>query len=152
MGAFDDFWSGTQVWSRETCLLLRANRMIRMGEAKGQECKFAKRTHLSDVKSVLYVFQGQRKQDNSEGIRSKRRGRTRPGHPQYRKPGHRDETLLGPTKVTWNKHLGGRARGKHRPSWKSGSPHPKRAGNQPLRSRVGSVSSYDCVGGPALRG
>jgi len=38
---------------------------IRTCEPKDEECNFAKRTHLSHVKSVVCVFQGRRKQGRS---------------------------------------------------------------------------------------
>jgi hypothetical protein len=74
-------------------------------EPNDQEYDFAKRTQLSYVKSVVCVFQSQRKQGVSEDIRCKRRGGTRPGRPQHRNLAHRKESCRVATRVTWNKHF-----------------------------------------------
>jgi hypothetical protein len=50
---------------------------------------------------------------------------TRTRTAQHRNLVHRKESCSGPTRPTWNKHVGGHARGKRRPSWTSRFPDPE---------------------------
>jgi hypothetical protein len=108
----------------------------RSGGPEDQEYNFAKRTHLSHVKSDAYVFEGRLKQGSSVNNRCGRRGGARPGHARHQNLAHRKESCHVVSRVTWNKHLigrklssrvrGGYARGNRcRPRWTSRFPDPE---------------------------
>ena len=95
----------------------------RPSESKDEECDFAKRTHLSHVKSGICVFQGWRKQRGSGDISMQK---------SWRNP-------------TWKPTTSAAAAA---PLGRQNFMIP-RAKNQLHGSRPGSVFIYGCVGGTA---
>ena len=90
---------------------------VRMRKPKDQEFDFAKRIHISHVKSVVCSFQSHRNQGGPRDIRRKRGGRTQHGRP-----------------LSLNAHSGFAKNTRCRPIGRQDFLIP-RAGNQLLRSR-----------------
>jgi hypothetical protein len=75
-----------------------------IGERKGQECDFAKRTHLGYVKSVVCILWDQSKQAGSGDIHCKRCGATRAGHPHPRNVDHGKESCRVTSRINWGRY------------------------------------------------
>jgi hypothetical protein len=104
--------------------------------SKSWEANSTKRTHLTPVKSIIYVFRKQRKQGSFVDNRRRRRGGAQPGHARPKNLAHGKESCHVASRVTWNEHFigrklslrvrGGYARGKgSHPSWTTRFPDPE---------------------------